>query len=539
VKPFTLRTGLILVVIGALLPIGTLSVVQALATLDYSQMLIGNRLITSALATAGQERDALIIAKHVALTLSQNAQVRSAGPGCREGLMAGMSGNPSLANFARSDANGNVLCSVLPFEPKLSLAGKDYWQRGIAQKDFSISAPVMGQISKRPILIGMLPLKNTDGSNNGAITVGIDLAWLQTSLQAASKTAEAVIAVTDQNGKVIIASGQGLLPPLNSASAEVQITEGIAKDGKIWLYASAPLYKQSLYIVYAEPKNALMATALEQVRINLILPVIAILLASLALWFGTNRLVIRWLESLRRLAGEFTRGDYRGDPQHCKKAPLEIAQLSDDLHIMAKAIESRDHEIHHRVKNNLQIVSSLLNLQARKISDPAAKTALDQTRARIGALAQIHRLLYEETPEIEHGQVDIARLMGELCVQMRALHRHQARINLVCTAAHCAMPVDSVVPLSLFAVEAVTNAYRHAFVNRDAGTITLKFCVENNDRILRIIDDGIGFDATRPSQSMGYQLMVGFANQIGGTLKIESDKTGTVVTLSSPIPDPA
>lgn len=535
-KPFTLRTGLILVVISALLPIGTLSVVQALATLDYSRSLIGNRLITSALATAGRERDPLIIAKHTVMTLSENAQVRSAGPGCREGLRAGLLGNPSLTNFARSDADGYVLCSVLAFEPKLSLARNDYWQRGIAQKDFSISAPVMGQISKRQILIGMLPLKSSDGGNNGAITVGIDIAWLKKSLRTANKTEHAVIAVTDQNGKVIISSDQALLPQFNSVSAEAQITEGVAKDGNVWMYASAPLYQQSLYIVYAEPKKDLMATALEQVRVNLILPIIAILLASLALWFGTNRLVIRWLDSLRRLAGEFTRGDYRGDPQHCEKAPLEIGQLCDDLHIMAKAIESRDHEIHHRVKNNLQIVSSLLNLQARKVSDPIAKEALDQTRARIGALAQIHRLLYEETPAIEYGQVDIARLMGELCVQMRALHNHQAEIKLVCATAHCALPVDSVVPLSLFAVEAVTNAYRHAFVNRADGTITLQFSIENENKILRVIDNGIGFDAIRPSRSMGRQLMAGFAHQIGGTLKIESDKTGTVVTLSWPNP---
>jgi len=166
--------------------------------------------------------------------------------------------------------------------------------------------------------------------------------------------------VTDQNGKIIIRSGQGELPELNAVSAEARIIQGVTPDDTVWMYASAPLYQQSLYIVYAEPKNILMATALEQVKINLILPIIAILLASLALWFGTNRLVIRWLDSLRRLAAQFTRGDYRGDPLHWEKAPTEISQLCDDLHTMAKAIESRDHEIHHRVKNNLQIVSSLL-----------------------------------------------------------------------------------------------------------------------------------------------------------------------------------
>ena len=110
-----------MVVVAALLPIGTLSIVQALAALDYSRSLIANRLITSALATAGQERDTLIIAKHTLTTLSQNKDVQSKEGGCRAGLAAGIRGNPAFSNFARMDASGAVRCSVLPFAAPLSL----------------------------------------------------------------------------------------------------------------------------------------------------------------------------------------------------------------------------------------------------------------------------------------------------------------------------------------------------------------------------------------------------------------------------------
>jgi two-component sensor histidine kinase len=542
-----LRSGLILVVIATLLPIGTLSVVQALASLDYSRTLIGNQLIASALATAGRERDPLIIAHHTLVTLSDNDAVRTMGPGCPEGLKAGLRGNPALANFARSDANGQARCSVLPFKAPLSFSKEDWWQRGISQKSFSISAPLFGPIAKKNVLIGMLPITKADGTSDGAITVAIDLAWLQKSLATASKAQAATIAVTDANGQIILLNGDARLPKLTTRPAVGKTAEAASQDGTIWMYSAAPLYDDALYIVYAEPRAVVMATALAQVKINLILPILAILFASIALWWGTNKLVIRWLDSLRHLATQFAGGNFRGDASGYSKAPSEIVQLSDEMHNMARTIETRNDdlqhaldakttltlEIHHRVKNNLQIVSSLLNLQARRIEDPAARAALSQTRARIGALAQIHRLLYEDSNSDSEGVVDVGRLLTDLCVQLRALHKHQANIILTCDAVHCSLPVDNAVPISLFAVEAITNGFCHAFDDGREGTIALSFVVTGDRALLVISDNGTGYAADDSPQSMGNQLMEAFAQQLDAELSVESVVgRGTAVRLA-------
>ncbi len=541
-----MRGGLILIVIAALLPIGTLSVMQALSSLNYSRQLIGNQLIASALATAGRERDPLIIAEHTLVTLSGNDAVRAMGPGCREGLRAGLTGNPSLLNFARSDAAGLVRCSVLPVNSKLSFAKDEWWQRGIVQDKFSISAPIFGPITQRTVLIGMLPVRTADGRNDGAITTAINLAWLQKSLARASKSQAATIAVTDAAGQIILINGNAKLPRLKTAPAVGQIAEAASVDGTIWMYSAAPLYDNALYVIYAEPRAAVMSTALAQVKIDLILPIVTILLASLALWLGTNAIVVRWLGSLRNLTRQFAAGDYRGDPDGYAKAPREIVQLSDELHGMARTIEARSSdlenalaskttltlEIHHRVKNNLQIVSSLLNLQARRIEDPAARAALSQTRARIGALAQIHRLLYEDSNGDDDDNVDIGRLLTDLCVQLRALHRHQTCVELTCDAVSCLLPVDNAVPLSLFAVEAITNGFCHAFPEGRSGTITLSFVLFDGLARLVINDDGIGYDNLVEKSSMGHQLMQAFAHQLGATLVIESAiGSGTSVYL--------
>jgi two-component sensor histidine kinase len=549
VRPTTLRNGLVLIVVAALLPIGTLSVMQALSSLNYSRTLIGNLLVTSALATAARERDPLIIAEKTAMTVSLNHAVRTMGLDCREGLKTGLVGNPAIANFVRTDATGMVRCSVLPYPPSKSLGNEIWWQQGIKAKKFTLSAPVIGPISKIPVLIGMQPIFAPDGRVDGAINVGIDLSWLHRSLVNQKLAPNANVAVVNSRGQVLMSNKPTQLPLFDVVKANGQIAEVVARDGTGWMYASAPLYETQLYIVYAEPTRQLMAISARQVRVDLILPIVALLLACLAIWIGTNRLVLRWLESLRTLAAQFADGNFAGEPAKYERAPREIALLSADLHSMARAIETRDHDlqaaldaktalthdIHHRVKNNLQIVSSLLNLQAGKIIDPAAREALSQTRARIGALAQIHRLLYEESHDSDHGNVNIASLLNALCSQLRALHRGQSDVHLSCDAASQTVPINNAVPLTLLAVEAVTNAYRHGFPAGQSGAIILHFDVSDNQSTLSVSDDGIGFEATQETASMGRQLMDAFAQQLGGVLNIVSAPSrGTVVRLTYP-----
>lgn len=549
-RPARLRSGLILIVVVALLPIGTLSVVQALTDLRYSRTLIGNQLITSALATAGQERDPLIISKQVLLTLSKNKAVRKGGAECNEALRSGLGDSPALLNLARSDAQGRVQCSALPFDPNLSFAKEAWWQRGIRAREFTISALVIGQIAKKRMLIGMQPVTADDGRNFGAVTVAIDASWLERSLATSEMSRDAVVAIVNGAGDIVLTSESRALPRFDVSAGNAKVSNAIARDGVSWMYAVAPLYDRELYVVYAEPTKVLMATTIKQARISLLLPIVALLLACLAIWIGTNRLVLRWLESLRALAAQFAQGNFAGDSARYERAPRELALLGADLHAMAHAIEARDnalqaaldtktaltHDIHHRVKNNLQIVSSLLNLQAGKISDPAALEALSQTRARIGALAQIHRLLYEESQDSDQGNVNIANLLNALCSQLRALHRGQSDIQLSCDAAWQMVPINNAVPLTLLAVEAITNAFRHGFSAGQSGRVILHFDVTDAQATLSVTDDGIGFDSTRQTASMGRQLMDAFAQQLGGVLTLESTPgAGTVVKLVYPV----
>lgn len=548
-RPLTLRSGLVLVAVAALLPIGTLSVVQALTTLRYSRTLISHQLVTSALATARRGRDPLIITRGLVLELGGNGLLGAGGEPCRMILQDSLERSRGLHNLVRTDARGEVKCSALRYDPGTSFATAGWWRRGIEAGRFTVTALMIGPISKKPVLIAMQPVIIGNGVRDGAVLAGIDAAWLEKLLVGSKDSPDAVIAIIDGAGTVVLTNEKRSLPRFDVKAGNARVAEATAPDGEAWMYAVAPIYHGELYVVYAEPSRLLMATAVDQVRINLLLPIFALLFASVAIWFGTNHLVLRWLESLRALAAQFSRGQFTGDPANYARAPREIGLLSADLHAMARVIEARDHDlqvaldaktalthdIHHRVKNNLQIVSSLLSLQAGTISDPAAREALGQTRARIGALAQIHRLLYEESHDSDHGNVNIASLLNALCGLLRTLHRGQSHIHLSCDVASQTVPVNNAVPLSLLAVEAITNAYRHAFTTGESGTIRMHFDQSDDQATLSITDDGNGFDSVLQTASTGRQLMAAFAQQLGGDLIITSAPTGTVVTLTYPL----
>ncbi len=139
-----------------------------------------------------------------------------------------------------------------------------------------------------------------------------------------------------------------------------------------------------------------------------------------------DRVVIRWLAYLERIASLYARGRFSVRPVQAANAPAEIRRWPGTLDDMAEAIVARDNslrdslaekdalmrEIHHRVKNNLQIITSLLNMQQRALTDAPAKAALGDTRQRITALALIYRALYQSRRPAPRGRARVPDRTG-------------------------------------------------------------------------------------------------------------------------------
>jgi two-component sensor histidine kinase len=226
-------------------------------------------------------------------------------------------------------------------------------------------------------------------------------------------------------------------------------------------------------------------------------------------------------------------------PVQADQMPPEIRELAETLEDMADAIVGRDaslrdslaqkdalmREIHHRVKNNLQVISSLLNMQQRSLTDPAARAAMSDTRQRITALALIYRALYQG-PDLK--RVDLRPFLEELTAQLIAGEMlHGPAVRTVLAVDALVIDPDRLAPLALFAVEAITNAQKHAFHQR-GGVLTVNFRVRGEEAELEISDDGQAPDDALVSSGVGRTLMTAFARQLRGHAELVRNTTGGI-----------
>ena len=235
-------------------------------------------------------------------------------------------------------------------------------------------------------------------------------------------------------------------------------------------------------------------------------------------------------------------------------APAEIAELADAMEDMAADIDQRDKdlkaaievrdaavkEIHHRVKNNLQIVTSFLNLQGRQLQDEEARQAIAAARHRIDALAIVHQTLYQhERLELVSMQPFLKGLIDHLA---EALGMEALNIRISQSYDEMERPADDAIPIALFLVEAVTNATKYAFRREEGGEISISLTAGEDDSVrLKVADNGLGFDpSSKAPKGLGSKLMTAFARQLKGRLDIQSKPGGgTAITLYMPGRDKA
>ena len=209
---------------------------------------------------------------------------------------------------------------------------------------------------------------------------------------------------------------------------------------------------------------------------------------------------------------------------------------------LAAAIDQQEllmQEIHHRVKNNLQVVASLLNLQASRIRLPEARAEFQSARDRVRTLATLHRHLYA------HGElhtINMREFLIELCSQLFQAMGEKAgeRLRLEIEAPELKMSSDQAVPLALIVTEAVSNAVKYAFPGGRRGSISVYLKADRDRAELEIFDDGVGIPAGRVEteagtrDGIGIQLIRGFARQLGATLEVEEGH-GTRYKVNLPL----
>jgi two-component sensor histidine kinase len=503
------------------------------------------------------------LAKEPAVLAADRPQ--GAGRQCGDLLSHAIKPYPVYGSLIVFDLKGAVLCSNDPAYASVSVGGRDWFREVVATDATQLSGYVIAQGPDVPALILGHPVHDAGGALKAVLALSIELDWLQPVERLLGLPSGGAAYLLDRDGAVLTGlevpqgyGDRGLPDPQTLTAITTRDLFSFAADGRdgvARIYAVTPLEQGQLFILVGMPKSGTLGWIQRELVVQMIGFAALWLAGLLAAWIGTRALVTRWTEQLASTAKAMSKGNLSARA-NLQGAPAELRLLGDTLGHMAKRLEARQselrealaqkdvllREIHHRIKNNLQTVTSLLNLHSKGIRSEGAQQALQQIRMRVQALALVHRHLYESETMRD---VELRSFLGDLCQLLQdGSGTSRWRVRLGLEIASLRMPVERATPLALLVTELVTNSFKHAFPDNRYGTITVKLVtVEDGMAVLSVADDGVGLpesagsDPTEMAEKglgLGAKITQAFARQLGGELSI-SGPPGTTVTLTFPV----
>lgn len=229
--------------------------------------------------------------------------------------------------------------------------------------------------------------------------------------------------------------------------------------------------------------------------------------------------------------------DGDGQVTHFQGIIIDISSRKQTEERMKESLAEKEvllKEIHHRVKNNLQVVSSLLYLQSRKLADEEARALFIESQSRICSMALAHEQLYQSK--------NLSDISLQKYVQNLAAHVRQsfmapgAAIECRIAVDDVMLDIEKVVPCGLLITELFSNALKHAFPDNRCGTIEIRIGRQGDGMLLSVQDDGIGLPEDldyRKAGTLGLQLVAALVEQLDGVLSVEG-RGGTRVTITFP-----
>ncbi|NJN92970.1 MAG: PAS domain S-box protein, partial [Anaerolineales bacterium] len=219
----------------------------------------------------------------------------------------------------------------------------------------------------------------------------------------------------------------------------------------------------------------------------------------------------------------------------------ELSQLNQQLELeineRKRVLQDKEillQEIHHRVKNNLQVISSLLDLQAKYLKDEASREVFKESQHRIRSMALVHERLYQAQ---DLTRIDYAEYITNLTHHLLVAYDNRRRqIHLRQQIDPLSLSIETAIPCGLIINELVSNALKHAFPDHSGGEIWLEFrAAPNSQIILRVGDNGIGLPPQvdfRRSKSLGLTLVTTLVKQLQGTIEVNNNTRGTEFCIS-------
>lgn len=539
----------------AILPIGLISLAQTLSLSREAERAVELSLIGRTSAAAAGERALLQGALGTADALGPATLRLMDDPGrCHALMMNFVERSASYVYAGFADLSGVSRCNSSG--ETVDLRESPVYQKFMRVRGTMMAANTAGPVSRQSVVVVVQPLyRETELLGYVAVSLTQDLLI---STHAARVGADAATVVSfDSTGDVLSSfdlRGEQVARLLPRPAVLAKLLEGseallraASVDGRKRIYAAVPIVPglaQAVGIFTPEDSGV---SGLIAARVGAILLPLALWAASLAVaYFAVYRLVLRPIRELRGQMRRFAVGDRTELPRVMAEAPAEIADVSRTFHNMARILIRDEHqleeavaektvllkEVHHRVKNNLQLIASIINMQGRMIDDPDAKRVLRSVQDRVASLAAIYRNLYQA----EHlDSVDADQLLADIADKMTAAADGGIdRMNVTTDISRLTLLPDQAVPLTLLATEAITNALKYATSPAGSDKAWVRISLRKEDGGVAVLEvaNSIG-GPPRDSQGtgLGSQLIEAFAMQLDTEAEIIQEPDEHVVRL--------
>ncbi|TAJ87504.1 sensor histidine kinase [Reyranella sp.] len=461
-----------------------------------------------------------------------------------------------------TDDQGVARCASQPTAVGISLADRDVFQKVRSAGGFSIGEQIASRIGPHTVIPVALPI-TSDGAFRGMCAVGITLKALADVAAIAPPMGSIGTAMIARDGATIGGDPAAMrrLPMPSRLAASITGDQSsfsdYGRDGLLYEFRLRPITGSALYAVTSAPIAEGIAAFAGSWAV-LALTALALALVLLTVWLGADRWCVQPLRYIQTYAERVARGEeIKFAPPHSWSP--EMASIGAGVSAMAEAIasreaelraglEQRDHmlrEIHHRVKNNLQMISSLLNLQAGEIRSPRIRRFFGDAQNRVLTLSILHRHLYERSSwSLVDFQQFISDLVRQLSVGRRSAERQAPRYHI--RAPIMAVGPDTAIPVGLIVTEAVSIALNHDFAGVASPEVRIE-AIESDGQVELVIEDnGTGQDTGTLGPDgrggFGLSLIRGLAMQLGGEAVISTKEGGgsrIAVTFPAPGADEA
>ena len=526
----------------ALFPLGAIALWQTKEVVDTS-VVVSNQIILSETEQAAADERRLLergggategIATFISPLVDDTAR-------CSEQLAQYIDQQNVFVFAGFIDARGRMECSSNGVTADFSQS--DSFRHAIEQRETLFEVNLSGTATGESVVIISHPVE-VNGVLKGFVSLSVphDL----TDVAERDKARElGVEYVTVNRAGRILSSTNGmesagqLLPttvlPENLISLQGQTFTAQAIDGRERFFAVAPIIPGDVVVVGSWPTDrAFGGASASSVWLPLLFPVLMWFAGIAVAFLGLHRLVIRHIFDMRGAMRRFALGERDAPTLKLIDPPAEFEVLETSFNRMVQALMHAEaqaekdleektvllREIHHRVKNNLQLIASIMNMHARAATAPEARALLSQLQLRVRGLATVHQTLNATSHESSiDAQIMLERLVKEL-TPLTDTHKRRIHVHTDVKAVQLAQ--DQAVTLAMLAAEALTNAVKYIGGPPDTTLAlhvtfdwvsddTLQFCVENT-----VATEGQETQPPAESSGIGSRLMRAFVAQLGG-----------------------